>query len=100
LRRLSTGTKESRKIDDDEIAATIRKTLETRTKGATHWTLRESEGDSHAPSTVHRIWRPFGLQPERLETFKLSSDPLFLEKVHAPSGEGCSARLPISKNGR
>jgi transposase len=36
---------------------------------------------SHAPSTVHRIWRAFGLQPHRVETFKLSSDPLFVEKV-------------------
>jgi transposase len=35
----------------------------------------------HAPSTVHRIWRAFGLQPHRSETFKLSSDPLFVEKV-------------------
>ena len=35
----------------------------------------------HAPSTVHRIWRAFGLQPHRAETFKLSSDPLFVEKV-------------------
>ena len=35
----------------------------------------------HAPSTVHRIWRAFGLQPHRVESFKLSSDPLFVEKV-------------------
>ena len=35
----------------------------------------------HAPSTMHRIWRAFGLQPHRVETFKLSSDPLFVEKV-------------------
>jgi hypothetical protein len=34
-----------------------------------------------APSTVHRIWRAFGLQPHRVETFKLSTDPLFVEKV-------------------
>jgi len=35
----------------------------------------------HAPSTVHRTWRAFGLQPHRVETFKLSTDPLFVEKV-------------------
>ena len=35
----------------------------------------------HAPSTVHRIWRAFGLQPHRAETFELSSDPLLVEKV-------------------
>src|SRR3712207_3989947 len=35
----------------------------------------------YAPSTIHRIWRAFGLQPHRSETFKLSNDPLFVEKV-------------------
>jgi transposase len=71
-----------REIGDDEIAATIRKTLETRPKGATHWSLRTMAKEiGHAPSTVHRIWRAFGLQPHRVETFKLSSDPLFVEKV-------------------
>jgi transposase len=71
-----------RKIGDDEIAATIRKTLETLPKGATHWSLRSMAKEiDHAPSTVHRIWRAFGLQPHRVETFKLSSDPLFVEKV-------------------
>jgi hypothetical protein len=35
----------------------------------------------YAPSTIHRIWRAFGLQPHRAETFKLSADPLFVEKV-------------------
>jgi len=35
----------------------------------------------HAPSTIHRIWKAFGLQPHRAETFKLSTDPLFVEKV-------------------
>ncbi len=71
-----------REIGDDEIAATIRKTLETLPKGATHWSLRSMGREiGHAPSTVHRIWRAFGLQPHRVETFKLSSDPLFVEKV-------------------
>jgi len=72
-----------REIGDDEIATTIRKTLETRPKGATHWSLRTMATEiGHAPSTVHRIWQAFGLQPHRVETFKLSSDPLFVEKVH------------------
>jgi transposase len=71
-----------REIGDDEIAVTIRKTLETRPKGATHWSLRTMAKEiGHAPSTVHRIWQAFGLQPHRVETFKLSSDPLFVEKV-------------------
>ncbi len=71
-----------REIGDDEIATLVRKTLETRPKGATHWSLRTMGKEAgHAASTVHRIWRAFGLQPHRAETFKLSSDPLFVEKV-------------------
>ena len=71
-----------RQIGDNEIAATIRKTLETRPRGATHWSLRTmAKAVGHAPSTIHRIWQAFGLQPHRSETFKLSSDPLFVEKV-------------------
>ncbi len=71
-----------RQIGDDEIAATIRKTLETRPQGATHWSLRTmAKAVGHAPSTIHRIWQAFGLQPHRTETFKLSSDPMFVEKV-------------------
>ena len=40
-----------------------------------------AEAVGHSPSTIHRIWQAFGLQPHRSETFKLSSDPLFVEKV-------------------
>ena len=71
-----------RTIGDDEIAQTIRLTLETRPPGATHWSLRSmAEAVGYAPSTIHRIWQAFGLQPHRSETFKLSTDPLFVEKV-------------------
>jgi transposase len=71
-----------RQIGDDEVAAVVRQTLETRPKGATHWSLRTmGRAIGHSPSTVHRIWSAFGLQPHRSETFKLSSDPLFVEKV-------------------
>jgi transposase len=71
-----------RQIGDAEIAATVRKTLETLPKGATHWSLRTmAKAVGYAPSTIHRIWQAFGLQPHRAETFKLSSDPLFVEKV-------------------
>src|SRR5512147_1095759 len=55
-----------RQIGDDEIAETIRRTLETRPAGATHWSLRSmAEAVGHAPSTIHRIWKAFGLQPQR-----------------------------------
>jgi transposase len=71
-----------RKIGDDAIAGTIRLTLETTPAGATHWSLRAmARSVGYAPSTIHRIWRAFGLQPHRSETFKLSNDPLFVEKV-------------------
>ncbi len=71
-----------RQIGDDEIADTIRRTLETTPPGATHWSLRSmARAVGYAPSTIHRIWRAFGLQPHRTETFKLSTDTLFVEKV-------------------
>jgi transposase len=71
-----------RKIGDDAIVETIRWTLETPPEGATHWSLRSMASvRGYAPSTIHRIWRAFGLQPHRAETFKLSADPLFVEKV-------------------
>lgn len=71
-----------REIGDDEIAETIRLTLETTPRQATHWSLRSmAQAVGHAPSTIHRIWQAFGLQPHRVEAFKLSTDPLFVEKV-------------------
>lgn len=71
-----------RQIGDAEIADTIRRTLETLPPGGTHWSLRTmARMVGHAPSTIHRIWKAFGLQPHRSETFKLSADPLFVEKV-------------------
>ena len=71
-----------RQIGDDAIAETIRMTLERRPADATHWSLRSmARATGYAPSTIHRIWQAFGLQPHRSETFKLSTDPLFVEKV-------------------
>ena len=72
-----------RRIGDDEIAETVRRTLEETPADATHWSLRSmARAVGQAPSTIHRIWQAFGLQPHRSETFKLSSDPFFVEKVH------------------
>ena len=71
-----------RKIGDEAIAETIRKTLEETPPEATHWSLRSmARATGYAPSTIHRIWKAFALQPHRSETFKLSTDPLFVEKV-------------------
>ena len=71
-----------RDIEDDEIAEIVRRTLEETPPDATHWSLRSmARSVGHAPSTIHRIWQAFGLQPHRSESFKLSSDPFFVEKV-------------------
>ena len=57
-------------------------TLEATPADATHWSTRSmAEASGVSASTVHRIWRAFSLQPHRAETFKLSADPLFVEKV-------------------
>ena len=71
-----------RKIGDEQIAAVIGRTLEETPPDSTHWSLRSmARASGYAPSTIHRIWQAFGLRPHRSETFKLSSDPLFVEKV-------------------
>jgi transposase len=71
-----------RQIGDDQIEAVIVRTLETSPRGATHWSLRDmAKASGVSRSTVNRIWRAFGLQPHRTETFKLSKDPLLIDKV-------------------
>lgn len=71
-----------RKIADEEIERVIAMTLESVPKDATHWSTRSmSKVSGMTQTTVGRIWRAFGLQPHRVETFKLSKDPLFVEKV-------------------
>ncbi len=71
-----------RSIDDARVDAVIAKTLESVPAGATHWSTRTMAREMDMSQTaVTRIWRAFGLQPHRQETFKLSSDPLFVEKV-------------------
>lgn len=71
-----------RTVSDDAVEAVIVKTLESTPKDATHWSTRSMAQDSGlSQSTVSRIWRTFGLQPHRAETFKLSTDPLFVDKV-------------------
>jgi transposase len=71
-----------RKIGDDKIAEVVTTTLETIPDNTTHWSRRSmARATGVSATTVHRIWGAFGLQPHRVETFKLSNDPLFVEKV-------------------
>src|SRR5882762_5820062 len=71
-----------RTIEDARIEAVIVRTLESVPAAATHWSSRGmSRACGLSVSTVQRIWRAFGLQPHRLETFKLSTDPDFVTKV-------------------
>lgn len=71
-----------RKIADDKVEAVIVRTLESTPRNATHWSSRQmAKASGISTSSVQRIWRAFGLQPHRSETFKLSTDPLFIDKV-------------------
>ncbi len=71
-----------RRIRDEQIEAVLTRTLETQPRGATHWSTRSMAREMGMSQTaISRIWRAFGLQPHRSKTFKLSRDPLFIEKV-------------------
>lgn len=71
-----------RKIDDGKVEALIAKTLHEKPRHATHWDSRSmAKAMGVSQSSVVRIWRAFALQPHRQETFKLSTDPLFIDKV-------------------
>jgi transposase len=71
-----------RTIDDARIEAVITRTLESLPEGRTHWSSRGmAKASGLSVSTVQRVWRAFGLQPHRSETFKLSTDPEFIAKV-------------------
>jgi transposase len=71
-----------RKINDKDVERVITLTLESTPKDATHWSTRGmAKRSGLSQSAVSRIWRAFALQPHRTETFKLSKDPLFVDKV-------------------
>ncbi len=71
-----------RRVRDEEVERVIVHTLESTPADATHWSVRSmAKVVGMKPTTIHRIWRAFALQPHRSETFKLSRDPLFVEKV-------------------
>src|ERR1700680_3415086 len=71
-----------RPISDERVAQLVRKTLEMKPKDGTHWSVRQIAGQTRlSKSTVHRIWRGFGLGPHRQRPFTLSTDPFFVGKV-------------------
>ena len=71
-----------RKISDAQVERVIAMTLERRPADATHWSTRQmAKATGLNQTAVGRIWRAFGLAPHRQETFKLSTDPLFIDKV-------------------
>jgi putative transposase len=72
-----------RTIDDERVAELINKTLHTKpADGSTHWSVRSIAAETGiSPTSVHRYFKLFGLQPHRTESFKLSSDPFFIEKL-------------------
>ena len=71
-----------RKITDEQVEQVVVKTLESLPKNATHWSTRTmANATGLSQSAIVRIWHAFALQPHRTGTFKLSADPLFIEKV-------------------
>jgi len=71
-----------RTISDEQVEEVVVRTLETTPKDATHWSTRSLARElGLTQSAVLRIWKAFGLQPHRQQTWKLSKDPLFVEKA-------------------
>lgn len=71
-----------RTLTDAEVEEVITRTLESKPDNATHWSTRSmAKAVGLSQTAVVRIWHAFGLQPHRSETFKLSTDPLFIDKV-------------------
>src|SRR5580692_9215259 len=71
-----------RKVSDAQVEQVVIQTLESTPRGQTHWSTRGlAKASGLSRMTVSRIWKAFGLQPHRSETFKLSTDPLLIDKV-------------------
>ena len=71
-----------RRHDDERVKAVVETTLQSKPKHRTHWSVRSLAKELDLPRDfIHRVWRAFGLKPHLARTFKLSSDPRFVEKV-------------------
>lgn len=72
----------TRRLSDAAVERVLARTLETQPQAATHWSTRSlARASGLSQSSISRIWRAFSLQPHRSGTFKLSRDPLFIDKV-------------------
>jgi transposase len=72
----------ARTILDDKVEEIVRRTIEETPSAARHWSTRSmARRAGVSPATVGRIWQAFGLKPHLVETFKISTDPLFVERV-------------------
>jgi transposase len=71
-----------RTVSDAQVEQVVVQTLESTPRGETHWSTRGlAKATGLSRMTISRIWHAFGLQPHRIDTFKLSPDPLLIEKV-------------------
>jgi len=76
-----------RKVGDEQVERVVIQTLESTPRGQTHWSTRElAKTTGLSRMTISRIWHAFGLQPHRTDNFKLSPDPLLIEKVRDIAG--------------
>jgi len=71
-----------RSIEDEQVAMLLNRTLSRKPKAGTHWSVRQAaKASGISKSTVHRVFQTFGVQPHRTRSFKLSTDPFFVDKV-------------------
>lgn len=72
-----------RSITDEQVQTVVNQVLQSKPEDASHWSTRSmSQVAGISPASVMRIWHAFGLKPHLEKTFKLSTDPLFVDKVH------------------
>src|SRR4051812_7886447 len=72
-----------RTISDEQVEEVVVRTLESTPKDATHWSTRAMAAEGGlTQNAILRVWHAYGLQPHRRENWKLSRDPLFVEKIH------------------
>jgi transposase len=84
-----------RSITDEQVEAVVVATLERAPKDATHWSRTSMAAETGlSKSTIGRIWKAFGLKPHQLDTFKLSNDPQFIDKVRDVVGLYLDPRAP------